>query len=605
VSVLERPAGHWRLLARLLPHISRRRKTQSVFLLVLTLASSLAEVVSLGAIIPFIGALTQPERVYRNESLAPLIRWLGVTKPEELMLPLTLAFVGAALLAGALRLLLAWLSLRLANATGVDLSVEVYRRTLHQPYSVHIARNSSEIISGITQKVSGVTTVLMSVVNLITAGILFLAIMIALLSFDPRVAAASFVCFGAGYGIVILQTRRRLVRNSQCIAREQTSVVKSLQEGLGAIRDVILDGSHDVYIAAYARAFSPLQRSIGENIFLAQAPRFAMETLGMVLVAGLAFALTHDSPDVGAALPILGALGLGAQRLLPLLQQLYGAWSYVTGTTASLQDVVVLLEQPMPARQDESSVTPLRLQDRIEFDGVCFRYALSGPWIVGDVSFTLPRGGRLGIVGTTGSGKSTLLDLMMGLVQPTQGRILVDGKTVASEVQRAWQRSIAHVPQNIYLADTTIAANIAFGVPAERIDMARVRDAARRAQIAEFIESRPGGYDAIVGERGVSISGGQRQRIGIARALYKQASVLVFDEATNALDTTTEAAVMESIDDLDQDLTIVFVAHRLSTLQNCDQVIRLDGGRIVARGGYREMITSVDSVAPNHPAETP
>jgi ATP-binding cassette, subfamily B, bacterial PglK len=596
VTASQTPAGHWRLLARLLPHISRRRKIQSVFLLGLTLASSFAEVVSLGAIIPFIGALTQPERVFRHESLAPVIRWLGLTQPTDVIVPLTLAFVVAALLAGALRLLLAYVSLRLANATGVDLSVEVYRRTLYQPYAVHVARNSSEIISGITQKVSAVTTVLMSVVNLVTAGFLFLAIMIALLSFDPRVAAASFVCFGAGYGIVIWQSRRRLLRNSQLIAREQTTVVKSLQEGLGAIRDVILDGTHDVYIAAYTRAFSPLQRSIGENIFLGQAPRFAMETLGMVLVAGLAFALTHDTADVGTALPILGALGLGAQRLLPLLQQLYGAWSYVTGTTASLYDVIVLLEQPMPAYVNEPSPPPMKLRDRIEFSRVHFRYGPSGPWVLEDVSFSLPKGGRLGIVGTTGSGKSTLLDLMMALVRPVEGRILVDGQPVAEAVQRSWQRSIAHVPQNIYLADTTIAANIAFGVPQDRIDMDRVRDAARRAQIADFIESRAGGYQAIVGERGVSISGGQRQRIGIARALYKQASVLIFDEATNALDTATEAAVMESIDDLDRELTIIFVAHRLSTLQSCDQVIRIDGGRIVARGDYREMMAPAESV---------
>jgi ATP-binding cassette, subfamily B, bacterial PglK len=571
------------LLVRLFHHISGRRRYQALLLLALTLASSVAEVVSLGAVIPFIGVLTQPEKIFAQPAIADFARTLGITTPAEMVLPLTIAFGLAALVAGGLRLLMVWVSLRIATATGTDLSLELYRRTLYQPYRVHIARSSSEIISGITQKVAAVTIVLMSVVGLVTSGVLFATIMAALVAFDPRVAVTALVIFGVGYLLIAWQTRRRLARNSHCIAQEQTAVVKALQEGLGAIRDVLLDGTQAVYIEGYGKAIRPLQRATGENIFINQAPRYAMETLGMILVAGLAYSLTHKSGDVGAALPILGALGLGAQRLLPLLQQMYGNWSYVSGSRGSLGDVLALLDQPLPEDIAEPISSPLVFLDAVTFENVRFRYDSSGPWILDGVNLTINKGGRVGIVGSTGSGKSTALDLLMSLIEPTDGRILVDGQSISSQTRRAWQRTIAHVPQNIYLADSTIAENIAFGVRREMIDMERVREAAKRAQIADFIESHQDGYSAVVGERGVSLSGGQRQRIGIARALYKEASVLIFDEATNALDTLTETAVMAAIEGLNRDLTIVLVAHRLSTLQQCEVIFRVERGQIVAQ----------------------
>jgi ATP-binding cassette, subfamily B, bacterial PglK len=221
---------------------------------------------------------------------------------------------------------------------------------------------------------------------------------------------------------------------------------------------------------------------------------------------------------------------------------------------------------------------------------VRFRYTNDGPWVLNDLNFIIRKGTRVGIVGSTGSGKSTTLDLLMGLLMPTEGELLVDNEPVIGTRVRAWQRSIAHVPQSIYLADTTLVENIAFGVPREAIDLERVKQAARQAQIAEFIESRPEGYNVSVGERGIRLSGGQRQRIGIARALYKQASVLVFDEATSALDNATEQSVMDAIGGLDRDLTIVLIAHRLTTVRRCDTVVELQHGRLVAQGTYEQLL---------------
>ena len=334
------------LLTRLWHHTSPRRHKQFALLLCLTVLSSLAEVVSLGVVLPFIGILTQPEKVFASPLLAGFIKAVGITSGAELVLPLTIGFAVAALVAGALRLLLLWVTIQLGNATGADLSIEVYRRTLYQAYSVHIGRSSSEIISGITQKVSTATSVLISVVSVITSTLLFMAIMATLIATDPMVAIVAAVSFGSAYGIIAWRTRRRLMQNSHCIAQEQTQVVKSMQEGLGAIRDVLLDGTQKVYCNVYSKAIFQLRRAGGENTFINQSPRYAMEALGMVLIAVFILALSHRTGGVAAALPILAVLALGTQRLLPLLQQLYGNWSVVTGSKATLYDVLALLDQP-------------------------------------------------------------------------------------------------------------------------------------------------------------------------------------------------------------------------------------------------------------------
>jgi ATP-binding cassette subfamily B protein len=315
-----------------------------------------------------------------------------------------------------------------------------------------------------------------------------------------------------------------------------------------------------------------------------------MEALGMVLIAVLAFGLSRSSQGVATALPVLGALALGAQRLLPALQQGYGAWASIAGSQASLDDTVALIDQPLPPELVLPVPAPQPLRDAICFKAVRFRYTSDSPWVLDGLDLTIPRGTRVGLVGGTGSGKSTTLDLLMGLLAPTEGEVLVDGQPIVGARVRAWQRTIAHVPQSIYLADTTFTENIAFGIPRAEVDMERVQHAARQAQIAAFIESRPEGYEAYVGERGVRLSGGQRQRIGIARALYKRASVLVLDEATSALDNATEQSVMEAIEGLHRDLTILLIAHRLTTVRRCDTIAELAYGRVVAQAPYEELL---------------
>jgi len=578
------------LLWRLWCHFSRRRQLQFGLVLVLMVASAFAEIVSLGAVVPFLGVLVAPDRVLSHPIALSAAKILGISSSADLLLPFSIAFALAAVVAAGIRMLLLWSNTRLAYASGSDLSFDVYRRTLYQPFHVHVSRNSSEVSSGLDYKVSYTVGVLLQSLILVSSLVQLLALILALLAVDADVAIAAALGFGTFYGLISWMFRKKLAGNAQLIARESTQVVKAVQEGLGGIRDVLLDGTQPFYCEIYRRADHPLRRAMGNNIFIGGSPRFVMEAVGMVLIVALAYSVSTQPGGISTALPVLGALALGAQRMLPALQQIYGSWAGIVGSQTALAETLEFLDQPLPPDALQPPVKPLDFKSAIRFEGVRYRYGNDALWVLDDFNLVIEKGGRIGIVGGTGSGKSTMLDLLMSLIEPSQGRILVDGLSINGENRRAWQRTIAHVPQSIYLADTTLAENIAFGVARDRIDMTRVRDSARQAKIAEFIESRAGEYGAFVGERGVRLSGGQRQRIGIARALYKQASVLVFDEATSALDNATEQEVMNAIEELNRDLTIVIVAHRLTTVRRCDSIVELCGGRVIAQGSYDELL---------------
>jgi ATP-binding cassette subfamily B protein len=419
-----------------------------------------------------------------------------------------------------------------------------------------------------------------------------LFIVIALILVDPFTALAAAAAFSLIYLLVSAATRRRLALNSEIIGSTWDERVKIVQESLGGIRDVIIDSSQAVYVDAFERVDDRFTVAKTNTAFIGAAPRFVIEALGMILIAILASVISAREGGFAGALPILGALALGAQRLLPLLQQIYVGWSLAAGNSSVLAQVLDLLR--LPADEEgaaEKQAKPLPLGERISVEHVGFAYAGRRAPALQDVSFDIPRGCRVALIGRTGSGKSTLADLLMGLIEPGAGRITVDGVPLTRENRRSWQRSIAHVPQAIFLADASIARNIAFGVPPDAIDRKRVIAAGRKAQLDEFVAALPEGYDTHAGERGVRLSGGQRQRLGIARAIYKEASVLVLDEATSALDDATEAAVMQALDQLgDEGRTIIMIAHRLSTVSRAEIVVRLDNGRLAELGSYAEVV---------------
>jgi ATP-binding cassette subfamily B protein len=556
----------------------------------LMIVTAFAEVLSIGAVLPFLGILTSPDVVFAQPFLAPLIQALGVQTPAQLLFPLTILFALAAITSGLMRILLLWAQYRLSSAMGTDLSLNVYRRTLFQPYAVHAARNSSDIIAAISSKITTViNNSLMTSLVLTSSFFLMTMILGALLLIDPLIAVTAFVGFGMVYAIVIVLTKKRLLRDSKRISQQSNRVVKALQEGLGGIRDVLIDGTQNTYCDIYRTADQSLRRAQANVNIVSGSPRFLIEALGMVLIAGLAYVMAQRSEGIAGAIPVLGALALGAQRLLPVLQQAYASFSSIRGNKTNLEDVIDLLDQPMPEGHQEL-VQPITFERDIKLNNLSFQYAKQSPMVLKGVDITIAKGSRVGFIGSTGSGKSTLVDVAMSLLQPTQGSLDIDGQAITPANQRAWHAHLAHVPQSIFLADSSIAENIAFGVPRALIDMQRVQLAAQQAQIAQTIEGWQENYETFVGERGVRLSGGQRQRIGIARALYKHANVIIFDEATSALDNATEREVMQAIDSLGKELTVLIVAHRLSTLKHCTHIVELSQGQVVRQGGYDEIV---------------
>ncbi len=553
--------------------------------------ASLAEIASIGAILPFLGILSAPDSFLESSYVKPVAVLLGISNSKELLLPLTVAFSVAALLSALMRFTLLWAQTRLSHSIGSDLSVDMYLRTLHQPYAIHLERNTSMIISGISRKTGLVTDqVLFPLMLIISSSLMLVAISTALIIIDYRIAFSAIIVFGLIYSLVARFTRKHLFQNSECVSVEQDQVIKALQEGLGGIRDVLIDGSQKAYVKIYRGADLRLRRGLGNIQIVSVGPRYFIEVLGMVLIAFMALALTRESDGVSDAIPVLGAFALGMIRLLPVVQQIYQSVSQIRGSESSMGDVVALLEQPVPKTASIAKPLPLPFNNRIFLQDVSFRYSTDLPWVLNGVSFTIPRGSKVGFIGATGSGKSTLLDILMGLLSPVSGSFFVDDVRINSSNFRSWQAHIAHVPQSIFLSDSTIAENIAFGVLKSDINYEQVKSVCVMAQIDDLIESWELKYDSPVGERGVRLSGGQRQRIGIARALYKEAKVIVLDEATSALDNTTEDNVMETISNISDDITIVMVAHRLTTLRCCDVVIDLQNGIINRVGTYSEII---------------
>lgn len=560
--------------------IGKRRRFQFKLLIILMVFSSFAEVLSIGAVFPFFKALMEPQKIFENPILRPLLNMLNVTSSGEVILTVTILFCIAVVLASATRIFFTWISVRLSFAMGTDLSNDIYRRTLYQPYEVHVSRNSSDIINGIWIKVSEVIFyILMPVLTLISSTILALTIVITLMLVTPGIALIAMGGLGLIYGIIIKFTKNKLKIGSIIIAEESNNIIKNLQEGLSGIRDVLIDGSQETFCDTYKKTNSVLRHAQGNTQIIGQIPSFALTSLGMILIAFLSYKLTI-SGGFASAMPSLAALTLGLQRLLPNAQQLYASWTTMNGSQASLRDVISFLEQPYPNHINQP-IESLPFKNEIVLNDVSFKYNQEKSWVLNKFNLTIKKGSRVGFIGTTGCGKSTLLDIVMGLLKPTEGNLIVDGQTITETNCRAWQTHISHVPQNVFLADNTIESNIAFGVPPHLIDKEKVKIAAEKAQLANIIETWPDKYETRVGERGVQLSGGQCQRIGIARALYKEADVIILDEATSALDGDTEKEVIASIEALSTNITILVIAHRLNTLDFCTEIIELGQGGII------------------------
>jgi ATP-binding cassette subfamily B protein len=356
-------------------------------------------------------------------------------------------------------------------------------------------------------------------------------------------------------------------------------VMKAMQEGLGGIRDILIDGTQEIYSKIFYRNESEMRRSAAKVALITSTPNIAIQTIGIAIIAIFACTISINNSiandNFSSGLPFLGALAFAYLRISPAIQQIYSTWANIKNGEPALNYVVNFLQKPLPSYAGKPLPQRIKFNENIEIKNLSFRYNNESNLVLNNINLKILKGSKVGFIGKTGSGKSTLLDIIMALIEPTSGSFEVDGVKINNNNFRSWQVRIAHVPQAIYLSDATILENIAFGVPINEIDLKRAMDAAEKAQISQTIENLVLKYNTKIGERGVRLSGGQRQRLGIARALYKKADVIIFDEATSALDNNTEIEVMKAIDELSDDLTIIIVAHRTSTLKSCSQVFEI------------------------------
>jgi ABC-type multidrug transport system fused ATPase/permease subunit len=570
--------------------LPRRRKRQGLLVLGLMLLGGLAELMTLGAVVPLLALFVSSAAPASANRVSQLLSHLGVNLADYSLATISIVFCGVAIATGVIRILLAWVGQRYVYGIRCDVGVALYDRMLHQPYSFHVGINSSRIISTLENIPRLAMGMLMPMLQGSIALVIGIFVLSGLILLSPFASLVAISGFGLIYGGLSLTAGRELRKNAQVMARMAHQRLQTVQEGLGGIGDVLLDNTQAIYVRKFAQIDSRLSDAQGANALIAVTPRFVAEAVGIILMVVLALILHGQPGGAAASLPVLGALALGAQRLLPLMQQSYFGWASLLSHRALFFDTVTLLRQPAAVSAGGDPLPPL--QSAVELDAVSFAYPSDRSFTLNNVSLQIPKGSRVGFVGKTGSGKTTLLNLVMGLLEPASGEIRIDGQLLTSANKQSWQKQVAHVPQSIFLTDGSIAENIALGVPDDGIDHEKLRHVCRLAELDHFVESLPRGYATSVGERGVRLSGGQIQRIGLARALYKNATVLILDEATSALDDATEANIIEAVQRLGRNYTVLMIAHRTTTLRECDIVYKLNSGVLVESGRPQEVLPS-------------
>lgn len=558
--------------------LSLQRRKQCLLTLVLALVTAAIEMASLALTYPWITALFAPGTIRSRGILRRAWSLLDPTlDPHGYLVGLTLLFGAAALLAGALRMTVMWVQIRLAYAISSDLSRAAFRTIINRPYEEHVSENSSIATSLITHQVEMVTrSTILPTIAIIVSGLIMAALLATIMMFASRLALYMFCGLAFAYTSVSLLSRGLVRRDSDAIPRNHAHLVKLVSESIGGIRDIIIDRQHSVFLREFDRVDRALRRAVANAQILIGVPRFGIEALGLVTVAALTYFALVSGREMTSVVPALGLLALSAQRMLPVMQSLYQSYVALRSSSGSNRKLLAMLDAPLPTHGHTDSQS-LPLGGNLVLDCVTYTYPSRTEPALRNVSFTVPQGMRVGVSGPTGSGKSTLLDLILDLLTPQLGRVTVGGVKLDAATRASWHAQVAHVPQDVFLIDASIAENIAFGSAVQDIDDDRLRDAAERAQILPEIMRLPGGFATLVGERGALLSGGQRQRIGIARALYKGGSVFVFDEATSALDPATEARVMTSLMALPGRPTIFIISHRPSVTAACDRFIALDG----------------------------
>jgi ATP-binding cassette, subfamily B, bacterial PglK len=550
-------------------------KFKLFFALALIFLSSFAELLSLGAIIPFLSALADPGKLLGDDRLLWIFKILDIQNKSDLIFSMTIFFIGTVISASAIRLASNYFSIRLSFSISHRVSVAMFKKLIYMPYSKQISGDNSEMIATLTAKLERVVfSLILQSFFLCTSIIISLILLTAFFVISPKATIFTIISCGLFYYLIIKLLNSRLLLESENIANASTIQIKTIRETIGGIRDVLINNAHQFYTQIFEENDYVLRKGQAHNMFVSMSPRFLIEGLGLIIISLIAYFLTQGSNFVGAV-PVLGALAIGAQKILPLFQQGYVAWTSLKGNFSSLQDVSLMLSESVTIHSVDPSMR-INFQNSISMDGVVFSYDQSKTKTLDNINFTINKGDRLGVIGETGSGKSTFVDIISGLLPPTDGRMYIDKTELTLQNKSLWMNGLAYVPQYIYLSDSSIIENIAIGIKESNINMDLIDIAIKAACLEDFIHNLPDGIHGRVGERGIKISGGQRQRIGIARAIYKQADLIIFDEATSALDSATEERVMDAIYNLDKEITVILIAHRTSTLKNCNKIIKIE-----------------------------
>jgi ABC-type multidrug transport system fused ATPase/permease subunit len=563
---------------------------------------ALLDTAGVASIAPFMAVLANPEVIATNHYLMGLYRFSGFEEINN-----QLADVKSFLfLLGSLVFFImtssiafkAWTIYRLERYTqdcNRSLSRELVACYVRQPYSWFLNRHSSDIGKAVLSEVNAVNSgVLLPLMNVLAYGAVTVAILVLLFVVDSGLAAMVGVALGAIYGLTYLLLRNFLTNIGEDRVLANSERYKVVQEGFSGIKDIKIYGLEDTLLSRFDDPSLRFAKHTASQHIIGKLPRFFMEILAFGGILLLVLYLMATYGDFSEILPILALYTVAAYRIMPSLQQVYAQLTTIRFSMPALdllyKDLSNLRDRNMPALS-KNNTRPLGLKNNLILDDVIFRYEEQDTPAVDNISLEIKALTTIGFVGATGSGKTTTVDLILGLLTPQGGKLIVDGLVVNSKNMRAWQRSIGYVPQQIYLSDESISANIAFGNDEAYIDQEAVKRAAKIANLHEFvINELPQGYETKVGEQGVRLSGGQRQRIGIARALYYDPAILVFDEATSALDSITEKSVMAAVRGLGSKKTIIMIAHRLSTVRHCDNIIFLDKGKITDQGSYDELV---------------
>ncbi len=566
--------------------LSPKEKRRGGLVLGMVIIMAVLETAGVASVMPFLSVLGNPEVVETNPALNAVYEGLGFTSVDGFILGLGAAAFGLILFSAFFRSLTHYAMNRFIEMRRHSIGKRLLETYLRQPYAFFLDRHSGDMAKSILSEVDQlVQQVFRPGMQMVAYSVVILALVILLIVVDPWLALGVAVVIGGMYALIFGSVRGILGRVGRDRARANQERFTAASEALGGIKDIKLLGREHAYLSRFNGPSSRQARHQATNQTLSEIPKFIIEAVGFGGVIALTLVLlatqgSTNSNALGDILPILGLYAFAGYRMLPAAQRIYAGMAKLRFGAAAVDGVYNDLHQRSAlAELHKRAPRPLALRQTIALQNIHYTYPNAERPALQGINLEIPVGSSVGIIGTSGAGKTTLVDVLLGLLRPTQGAIVVDGQLITDDNLHAWQQALGYVPQDIFLTDSTVAENIALGVPPDQIAHEQVERCAHMAQVHEFIvNDMPRGYDTVVGERGVRLSGGQRQRIGIARALYHDPPVLVFDEATSALDNETEKAVMEAIDALQQQKTVIIIAHRLTTVRNCQQVLQLEHG---------------------------